>query len=392
MNKRAERIFMTIMFAIALVGGASIIRQMMLGMSITNLREPVVWGLYVVGFAYFLGIGSCALAVSGITIAWGGRDLEQFARMAASVALAALVAAGLFITMDLGRPDRAWMLMAYPMPESPLTWDFFILNGLLILSAIPVFIMLHRRVHTTPVSSRNILYKFIGGTKQEEDTDMPVIARKLARIVAVAAPILYLLTTRVFVSLRARPDWNSTGLGLTFLVSAILSGLAAVIVATSLFFPDGFEEGGERLKKILLRSMLGLVIIDLLISLAPAITMLQWGSPTRTEAVHHFSPTVIVELIIGLAIPLLILLFNTKAISRCKLSFASLLILVGGALKRWNIIIPAMEHRNLPLADATYHPNTHEWLVSVGIIAITTIVLYVMVRLGDRWLPKNSKI
>ncbi|MHC4592519.1 MAG: NrfD/PsrC family molybdoenzyme membrane anchor subunit, partial [Planctomycetota bacterium] len=105
-----------------LAGMVAAVRQLTVGLGATALDEPVVWGLYVVCFAYFAGIGAGALTVASATI-WSGQDqYRHLTRAAAVVSLSSLVVAGLFITMDLGRPDRVLLLVLKAKLQSPLIW------------------------------------------------------------------------------------------------------------------------------------------------------------------------------------------------------------------------------------------------------------------------------
>lgn len=387
MQKKQQRYgFATALAVICAIGIVSVLRQFTTGLGVTALHEPVVWGLYVVCFAYFAGIGAGALTIASAAIYVGTEEYRLAARTASAVALVSLIASGLFIVLDLGRPDRAWMLLLKAAPKSPLIWDFFILNFMIVLAALFTFVTIRREVIENSGSTRSkLLGLFTIGHKAGQPAGTPPVIRRIAGVMIGGVPVLYLLTARVFASLRARPDWNTTALGSVFLVSSLLSGLAMVVVAMHVpWNRTGNPEAPPGAKRLALDVLMMLIVVDLIISLSPIATMRQWNTHLHLAVWGHIDQVAGLELVLGLFVPLAILATIRRRPTHLWTIITGILVLFGVFLKRWHIIVPAMLRRSLPLPDATYMPNTVEWTIAAGIAAFVVILLYHTLELGNR--------
>jgi dimethyl sulfoxide reductase membrane subunit len=356
---------------LAALGLGAACRQSVVGLDSTGLHEPVVWGLYIVCFLFFAGIGAGALTVASVAACSAREEHRPAACYAAIVALVSLILAGLFITIDLGRPDRAFLMVLKANFRSPLVWDFAILNAMMGLAAFYVLALLRLAIVSREGGNGSRITKLL--TVRSDLLPRERLARVL-RVVGgagvFAVPALYLLTVRVFSSLRARPDWFSTGLAPVFLVSALLSGLAAVALVAALSgrLPDGAE--GEGMQRTVARLLILLIAVDIALLLGPLVTMRQFdagphGAPGLDAAAG-------LELVFGLILPLALL----AGVRGGRLALPSVLILLGVFVKRWHIVIPAMLHRNLPLPDASYSPTLHEYTVTAGFVAVGILLCY----------------
>ncbi len=365
-----------------LVGTVAGILQLQQGLVKTGLHEPVVWGLYVVCFVFFAGIGAGALFVASLALCTGQEEYLPFVRAGSVVSLVCLMLAGMFITIDLGRPERAFLLMLRPQLSSPLIWDFFILNAMLVVAAIYTLFVLRREVLSSPRRS-GFLSRLLGlGDKPGKTSHVPMPVRILAGMMVVGVPILYLLTVRVFASLRARPDWNTTVLGPVFLVSGAISGLAAICVVAALW--DRAQQQSERtarLWRIVRTALIILIVVDITLTLSPFASMRQFNSPARLDIWSKVESATALELLVGLLAPLVILVAARKKLQLWSV-VAGMPILFGVFVKRWHVIIPAMLQRSLPLPPATYQPSAVEYSISVGITAFGVSLMYLLMRVG----------
>ncbi len=370
--------FVAILAILMLVGAAAAVRQLTVGLGATALHEPVVWGLYVVCFAYFAGIGAGALTVASATLCSGSDKYRGLARSASIVSLISLMLAGMFITIDLGRPERAVLLVLKGRFQSPLVWDFIILNAMLVLAALYTLVLLRWEVLEKTRGAGGRLARLLTiGHKPGKSGGESRIMRLLAGIMVVGVPVVYLLTVRVFATLRARPAWNTTALPSIFLVSALVSGLAATAVVTALFKQ---ANSTGQVRRVLSNVIILLIGVDIVLSFSPFAGMRQFTSPSQDVIWAHIGSPAIVELIVGLLAPLMLLAATRN--KRCPwLGVPSVLILLGAFVKRWHIIIPAMLQRNLPLPEASYYPNVVECGVSVGIIAFGILLVHLAMRL-----------
>ena len=384
MKLSRNSLVIAVLAILVLAGMAAAFQQLSVGLAATALHEPVVWGLYVVCFVYFAGLGAGALTVASAALCSGRDEYRSIAWSASLVSLVSLLLAGLFITIDLGRPERALFLVLKGRFQSPLIWDFAIINAMLALAAVYTVVVVLSEVLAPGRRAGGRLARLLAFGKQPGTlTGLPKAVRLLAGAMVVGVPVLYLLTARVFTSLRARPAWNTTGLAPIFLVSALLSGLAAVAIVTSLSreFRQTTSEGQSR--RLMADGLVLLIAVDIVLVLSPFITMRQFGTAPPAGVLSPLHGAAVLELAFGLLAPLL-MLAATRRKQRPWSVVPGILILLGVFIKRWHIIIPAMLERNLPLPDASYVPNVVECAVSVGLVALGVLLVYLAMRFVTR--------
>jgi Ni/Fe-hydrogenase subunit HybB-like protein len=110
------------------------LKQLQFGLGITGMSRDVSWGFYIAQFTYLVGVAASAVMV---VLPYYLHDYKAFGRvtiLGEFLAVAAVSMCIVFITVDLGRPDRIFNVLKYPTPGSVLFWDMIVLNGYLILN------------------------------------------------------------------------------------------------------------------------------------------------------------------------------------------------------------------------------------------------------------------
>ena len=344
------------------------------GLTVTGLHEPVVWGAYVVGFTFFIGLTAGVLIV---LIMISGPDAVQAAEkfLLSVTALVGLVAAGAFIILDLGRIDRFYYLVIYPQVESPLFWDFIVVNLLAGITITFCFTTLRQMYLKVRLDSDALpLEKFICKVVTvKKNVSIGKALRATVRVLALLLVVgAYLVTTEVFTSLKARPQWHSSIFSLAFLSSAILCGLS-VFGLVRIFFEQSTPLGKRTPRSFEQRVFLFLLVIDVIIMLVKY--HVDKNNPLIQEVYSLFPFSLFIFLIIGNVIPILLILFS-KANKPGLYRLVPILVLVGVLLKRAELIIPAYFRRWLPFApEASYHPTFCEISIVIGVCSAAIAAL-----------------
>lgn len=104
---------------------------------------PVNWGLAISNYIWFLGIGHAGTLISAMLLILNEPWRNSLNRFAEAMTLFAVVCAGLYPILHLGRPWLFYWMAPYPntmtvWPQfrSPLTWDFFAVLTYLTVSAL----------------------------------------------------------------------------------------------------------------------------------------------------------------------------------------------------------------------------------------------------------------
>ncbi|HET9440639.1 MAG TPA: NrfD/PsrC family molybdoenzyme membrane anchor subunit, partial [Longimicrobiales bacterium] len=116
--------------------------QIVLGIGKSGLINPVGWGVYITTFVFWVGIAHSGTLISAILYLFRARWRQSIYRAAEAMTVFAVMTAGLFPIIHLGRPWIFYYLMPYPNQRelwpnfrSPLVWDVFAISTYLTVSA-----------------------------------------------------------------------------------------------------------------------------------------------------------------------------------------------------------------------------------------------------------------
>ena len=237
----AGRRFWLVAGALALVfagGVGAFVYQLANGLAVTGLNDQVFWGIYTASLVTFIGFsygGALVSAVLRLTNAsWRG----PVSRIAEATALATILIGALFPIIHLGRPERFWELFARPQIQSPIFWDMVAivtyLAATIVLFSLPLIPDLaavrdDARLGRWRRRAYGLLALGWAGTPdQRRILDRALTA--LAILIVPLAVVVHTVLSYAF-SLTSRPGWHSTIFGPYFVIGAIYSGVAVVILA-----------------------------------------------------------------------------------------------------------------------------------------------------------------
>jgi len=102
------------------------------GVGIWAITQPVAWGFAIINFVWWIGIGHAGTLISAILLLFKQGWRNSINRFAEAMTIFAVVCAGMFPLIHVGRPWLAYWLFPYPntmnvWPQfrSPLLWDVF---------------------------------------------------------------------------------------------------------------------------------------------------------------------------------------------------------------------------------------------------------------------------
>lgn len=117
---------------ITAVGFALIGYSIYKGIGVWGNNSPVFWGFPIINFVFWVGIGHAGTLISAILFLFRRRWRNAIARSAEAMTIFAVMCAGIFPLIHVGRPWLAFWLFPYPNERalwpnfrSPLLWDVF---------------------------------------------------------------------------------------------------------------------------------------------------------------------------------------------------------------------------------------------------------------------------
>lgn len=361
-------------------------QQLRWGLGVTGMNTPTYWGLYIVNFVFFVGLSAGGVIVASLVHAFNIEKFRSVARIAELLAISCLLLAILFITLDLGRPDRVFHLFFYGRIGSPLLWDVIVIGTYLLVGMAYGYFGtrcdLVKCMRLFP--KRRWLYRVLALGYTDDSPQAIARDHKILKILAIVAlPLavaLHSVTAWILGLVKAKPGWHSALLGPLFVVSATVSGLALVILTVAfvkriLKLPIK-EELLEDLGRLL---ALAIPVLGYFL-FAELLTVTFAAEPTKIAIfeemiVGKWAPIFWFNLVMGLVVPLVILL---KPAPR--------LIVAGGAVAAL-IITPLAARFSFPSLLGHFLPAVASlpgW-VEYPLVWMTLLVIALLILAHPRW-------
>jgi Ni/Fe-hydrogenase subunit HybB-like protein len=370
---RIYYIWVLVLLVTAIVGIAAYTRQLQQGLIVSGMTSYVSWGLYIGNFTFLVGVAAAAVLLIIPAYLYDFGPIKEVVIVGEALAVSALCMCLMFVTADLGRPDRVWHLIPglgiLNLPRSLLGWDIVVLNGYLLLNLFIPGYLLWKAYHQKPENMNFIL---------------PFILLSIPWAVSI-----HTVTAFIYNGLVARPFWNASILAPRFLASAFCSGPALVILLYQIVRKyTKFHVKDEALFKI-----------AEMISIAMAINLFLLGAEFYKEIYsdsYHLAPFKYLYAGLhgkGMLVPWIwtaftfnIIAFFIFLIPATRKNFATLnagcvLIIVGIWIEKgMGLIIPGFIPA--PLGEVwEYLPTRIEILISMGIWAIGLLILTLILKI-----------
>jgi Ni/Fe-hydrogenase subunit HybB-like protein len=216
--------------------------QIYTGFGVTNLGNPVGWGVYITCFVFWVGIAHSGTLISAVLYLFRARWRQSIYRTAEAMTVFAVMTAGLFPLIHLGRPWLAYYLIPYPNQRgiwpnfrSPLLWDVFAVSTYFTVSATFFLLGMIPDIaaarDATTVPWRKKLYTILAFGWRGTEREWRHFTKAYLYLAALATPLV--LSVHSVVSwdfaMSIVPGWHSTIFAPYFVAGAIFSGLALVI-------------------------------------------------------------------------------------------------------------------------------------------------------------------
>ncbi|CAN5888084.1 polysulfide reductase NrfD [soil metagenome] len=239
---RSYYILLGVVLAVLGIGAFAWLTQIVLGIGMSGLINPVGWGVYITTFVFWVGIAHSGTLISAVLFLFRARWRQSIYRVSEAMTVFAVMTAGLFPIIHLGRPWVFYYLLPYPNQRnlwpnfrSPLLWDVFAVSTYLTVSA-TFFVLgmipdLAAARDATTVPWRKKLYTVMAFGWRGTANEWRHFTKAYLYLAALATPLV--LSVHSVVSwdfaMSIVPGWHTTIFAPYFVAGAIFSGLAMVI-------------------------------------------------------------------------------------------------------------------------------------------------------------------
>jgi len=356
-------------------------------MSCTGLDRPVMWGIYIVNFVFWIGLSHSGTMVSAILRLSQANWRRPILRAAEAMTVFTVAVGGLFPLIHLGRNWVFFYLLPYPNQRglwpnfrSPLLWDataiftYIIGSSLfLYLGMLPDLAVARDRARGWRLKLYTVLAMGWRGTAREWFLFHKASTLMAALIIPVAVSVHSIVAWDFAVTVV--PGWHSTIFPPYFVIGAIHSGVAAVITLMIVIrkafkledylTPLHFDNMGKLQ-----------LVIALLWSYAYFVEVqTTWYAhePIEWEVFgfmsHHYTFVFLLMILGNVLLPIVGLCFKRVRRSIPAILTITLLINVAMFIERFLIIVPSLSHKNMPFVWGTYRPSWVELSVTTAAFA-----------------------
>lgn len=361
--------WMLFLTAVSLIGLNAYCRQFTDGLITTGMTDQVSWGMYIANFTFLVGLAAAAVMLVIPAYIYKREDMHHVVIFGELFAVAAIVMCLLFITADLGRPDRFLnLLRRFNFPQSILSWDVVALNGYLLLN-----------LHICGY----LIYCAYKGVKPSKKFYVPFVF-----IAIFWAMSIHTVTAFLYQGLGSRPFWNSAIIAPRFLASAFAAGPAFIVITLQIIRKLGNYNVADSAIDSLRRVITVALTINQFLLISEVFTEFYTGSTHAASAeylflgLHGYSALVpwIWTAIILNTIALIILYLPAGHKTR-YMNLACVMMIIGIWIEKgMGLIIPAFIPS--PIGEIVeYTPTLNETLVCFGIWAFGLLCYTIFVRI-----------
>ncbi|NIN09971.1 MAG: polysulfide reductase [Gemmatimonadales bacterium] len=380
--------------AVTLWGIFAYYLQVRYGLGRTGLNRPEYWGIYIICFVFFIGISHAGTLISAILRVSKAEWRRAITRSAELITVLVIGFGAIQPVIDLGRPDRVLNVIFHAQLSSPLLWDvisiglyFTACTVYLYVPAIPDLAIIRDSGIKAPRLYRLLAIGYRG---------TPVQRVRLERVIGVLSIVVIPIAVSVHTvigwifAMTLRPMWHSTIFGPYFVMGAIYSGIAAILVAMVILrrafrLEDYFREVHF---DYLGRMLLLFSLLWFYFTFAEYLTAFYGGEPgeMRTFWAKLTGPFAIPfwAMVLGcFVIPLLLMARQSTRTPRGTF-IAGIAVVIGMWLERFNIVVPTSVNPRWELESIGHYLPS--W-IELSIMAATFSGFILLYMIATKFIP-----
>jgi len=372
-------ITVSILGALVLLGLYAYVTQYRTGLTVTGLSRQIFWGVYITNFVFFIGISHAGTFISAVLRVLKAEWRRPISRASELTTVFILLFGVGSVLIDLGRPDRMLYAIRYANFQSPLLWDVCSITMYLTVSSISLYLALIPDIAMLRDlgGKREWFYRILslGWTAAESQHHRLEKAINFVSILVIPVMITVHTVVSFVFAMTIQPLWHSAIFGPYFVVGAIFSGVASVIVVMAVLRKAYHLE--NYIKPIHFNNigifLMAMTLLWFYFTFAEYITIVYGNEPIHmaifwSKLTGKFAPLFWLHFVLCFVIPLPILAVKRTRTIRGTV-VASISIIIGMWLERFVIIVPTLTRQRLPVEQAFYIPTWVEWSILAGCIS-----------------------
>jgi len=371
------------------------------------------WSLLIVLYPYITGLVAGAFILASLERVFKVEAVRPTYRLALLTALGFLLVAPLPLQLHLGHPERSVEMYLTPHRSSAMAmFGFVYLWYLMVVLLVEVWLEYRVdivRLAQSTTGLRRILYRVLTLGSDNVSPEARRIDDKVSYIVTVigipSAFLLHGYVGFIFGSVKANPWWSTPLMPVVFLFSAMVSGIAAVLVLYMVLMKVEKKPIDMPCLDTIAKYLFYTFVIDFSLEMLDLVHRTYEADEsfrTLDFMVHTrlWGSQVILQIILGTLVPLALLAANqlwrfSEIRRKTMYLVASLLTLVGIFAMRWNVVIGGQLFSKSFLGYTTYKVSfaaKEGLLPAIGLMILPFLIVIALVKLLPPWEGETSKI
>ncbi|HWP84967.1 MAG TPA: NrfD/PsrC family molybdoenzyme membrane anchor subunit [Terriglobia bacterium] len=372
------------------------------------------WGLLVVVYPYLTGLVAGAFILASLERVFNVKEVEPTYRLALLTALAFLLVAPLPLLLHLGHPERSFEIFLTPNLHSAMAMFGFVYAWyLMVVLLLEIWFDYRKDLVVWARQERGwkrwLHWALTLGATDISERAVEFDRRAVRLITIVGIPSAFLLHGYVgfiFGSVKANPWWSSVLIPIVFLFSAIVSGIALVLM---LYLVAGLIR--QQLEMSCLDKLAMFLFFALVVDFSLEILDFLHRLYEAEESIHIlaelistrlFLSLVILQALLGTVLPLVALgavapVFSSRPLLAVPAELrrliylgAAVLIQIGIFSTRWNVVIGGQLFSK-SLRGLTIYKlqllGLEGFFMAMLLLLLPFVLLYLLIKLLPPWIP-----
>jgi Ni/Fe-hydrogenase subunit HybB-like protein len=364
------------------------------------------WSVLIVLYPFITGLVAGAFILASLERVFRVEAVKPTYRLALLTALSFLIVAPLPLQLHLGHPERSPEMYFTPHSTSAMAmFGYVYLWYLMAVLVFEIWLDYRRDIVIRSRESKGLarlVYKIMTlGSDNISERSLHIDERVGWVVTLIGIPSAFMLHGYVgfiFGSIKANPWWSSPLMPVVFIFSAMVSGIAAVML---IYMATTRLRGLQidiRCVDTIAMYLFYTFIIDFSLEMLDLIHRIYEADESFRSLdfmVHTrlYVPHILIQIVLGTLVPLLLLavtqVFKLPEVTRKRLyTIAGCLTLVGIFAMRWNVVIGGQLFSKSFLGYTTYKMEmvTKEGLlVAAGLALLPFAILWVLIKLLPPW-------
>ncbi len=369
------------------------------------------WSVLIVLYPFLTGLVAGAFILASLERVFQVQEVKPTYRLALLTALSFLLVAPLPLQLHLGHPERSYEMYLTPHKTSAMAmFGFVYLWYLMAVLVLEIWLDYRRDIvllsQSTTGWKRQIYRMMTLGSSNLSEHALKIDDRVGWIITLIGIPSAFLLHGYVgfiFGSIKANPWWSTPLMPVVFIFSAMVSGIAAVMLLYMLLTRLRKQTIDMRCVDTIARYLFYTFIIDFSLEMLDLIHRIYESDESFRSLdfmVHTklYMSHIVIQIVLGTVTPIALLaltqVLKLGEMARKRIyTLAGCLTMIGIFAMRWNVVIGGQLFSKSFLGYTTYKMSlvTREGLlVAIVLTVMPLVILGVLVKLLPPWPEKNS--